>query len=278
MQCLRTSLVFGVLALAESCSPRPLELRGPSWNSWCQPLASGCAPLPIAQAWCGGTAVASPSGCVARTPCEKGRARELTTGECLPRRDVRALANEIGVGASDVDDVVCERGTLVASIEDTSAPRRLGCLAPAPAGGEKKGKADARAPTFEAGPLRNGKVLDVVRWAAMHLGTDGAPEAARPLCDAFARQPGALASPAGEVRAEIRLVFPDNDVAAVVLRGQILAPQAGISGTEATAELERVLAPLAEALRGIGGSASEATVSTRIRCPRASSRPVLEAP
>lgn len=264
MQCLRTSLAPALLALTLSCSPRPLELRGPTRNASCQPLASGCAPLPIAQAWCGGTAAASPTGCIARTACEKGRARELGTGECLPRRDVRALANEIGVGASDDDVVVCEKGTLVASVDDTAAPRRLGCLELAPVQGQKL-----------SGGEPKGKTLDVVRWTAAHLGVDGAPEASKPLCDALARQPGALASPSGEVRAEIRLVFPDNDVAAVVVRPQILAPQAGISAAEASSELERVLAPLTEALRGIGGSASEATIATRIRCRRTSSRPVL---
>lgn len=177
---------------------------------------------------------------------------------------MRALANEIGVGASEDDDVVCEKGTLVASIDDTSAPRRLGCLELTPTQGEKP-----------AGGEPRGRTLDVVRWTAAHLGVDGAPEASKALCDALARQPGALASPSGEVRAEIRLVFPDNDVAAVVVRPQILAPQAGISTAEASSELERVLAPITEALRGIGGSASEATIVTRIRCRRTSSRPVV---
>lgn len=181
---------------------------------------------------------------------------------------------EIGIPATEDDDVVCEQGELVASVSDQAGPRRMGCLPDLAASSsvsvlvEEKGK----------GPpaLRRGGAIDVVRWTTLALGADGASEGAKPLCAALARQPGALAAPTNEVRAEISLSFPDNDVSQVVVRAHPTAAQPGISGSEATTELERALGPLVEALRGMGGAASEASISTRIRCRRTSSRPVLQ--
>lgn len=174
---------------------------------------------------------------------------------------------ESGIPATDDDLVACESGELVGSVSDRSGPRRLGCL---PDVLEERPAA--------GGPPRRGASLDVVRWTTANLGADGASESAKPLCAALARQPGALAAPSSEVRAEINLAFPDNDVSQVVLQTRILVAQAGISGSEATTELERVLAPMVEALRGVGGSASEAAISTRIRCKRTSTRPILVPP
>jgi len=271
VQCLRTSLVIVMVALSTSaaCGPSAATVRSASGaRPGCQPLAGGCAPLAIAQAFCGGRFVATEAGCARRPPCEKGRARDLATGECLPRREVRALAMEIGMPATEDDVVVCESGELVGSVSDRSGPRRLGCLPDVLV-------LEERPPA--GGPRRRGGSLDVVHWTTANFGADGASEGGKALCAALARQPGALASPASELRAELSLAFPDNDVSQVVLRTRILAAQPGISGSEAATELERVVGPMVEALRGIGGSASEATLSTRIRCKRTSMRPVLEA-
>lgn len=195
---------------------------------------------------------------------------------------MRALANEIGISATDDAVVVCEKGELVASTVDRAGPHRLGCTdvqateppsAAARAGGgheEQKGEG-------EEGAVVRGGLVDVAAWRRRHLGADGGP-GARSFCAALARQPGALAASSGDVHVEIALGFPDNDVSQVVFRSRPLSPQAGMSEAEAAVELERVLGPMIEALRGLaaGARASEAASTIRVRCRRGSTRPVLE--
>ena len=259
-----------VLALAlalGACKPSPPRPPAASSGSAdCQPVAGACLPIAIAQEYCGRTVSRHLVDACART-CVRARPRApiIATGECLPRRDVRALAIEIGIPATEDDDVACEKGELVGSVGDRSGPRRLGCLPEI----EEERKVEGPVP-------RRGAALDVARSTSATLGADGAGEGGKALCSVLARQPGALAAPSSDVRAEISLAFPDNDVSQVVVRTRMLAAQPGLSGSEATAELERALGPLIEALRTIGGGASEAAISTRIRCKRASARPVLE--
>ncbi len=235
----------------------------------CTPLLGGCVALAVAEAHCGGLLRPGQKdeGCVEREPCGRGRARELTTGECLARRDVRGLASEIGLVAGEEEELACEGGELVASISSEGVGlRRLGCIA-----------RPTRVPTKEAIPFERGRLVDVTRWAAEVLGADGGP-AAKPLCDALTRSPGVLASSSSEVRAEIGLTFPDNDVSQVIVRSRLLAPEAGIPPIEAARELERVLAPMIEALRSLGGTApaTAATLLTRVKCRRSSTRPIVK--
>ena len=154
----------------------------------------------------------------------------------------------------------------MAGVADREAPRRLGCLPMKPA---------ARSAAVPALAGRDGRI-DVVRWLHAAVGPDGGAGSSS-FCSAMARQPGALASPTAEVRAEIVLVFPDNDVSQVAARSHVTAALAGVSPVEADRELERLVAPRIEALRALGalgGTASEGTVSVRVRCKRSSTRPV----
>ncbi|MBS2016849.1 MAG: hypothetical protein JST00_28445 [Deltaproteobacteria bacterium] len=276
----RTSLLLAVLALAACRAPgTSAASRTSSGDPSCQPLAGGCVPLAIAARWCGGRSVSSPRGCVPRPPCERGRARELTTGECLPHRDVRALAIEIGLPATADDDVVCEKGELVASTEDRSGPHRLGCTdvqsLPSTTPGARGGRNDGEGEEEGFVVPRGGEVVDIAAWRRRALGADGGP-GTRSFCAALARQPGALAASSGDVHVEIALGFPNNDVSQVVFRSRPLEPQAGMSEAEASVELERTVGPVIEALRGIGGRASEAASTIRVRCRRSSTRPMLE--
>jgi hypothetical protein len=64
-----------------------------------------------------------------------------------------------------------------------------------------------------------------------------------------------------EARFLVTLVFADNDVSLVV---------AEVHSTDAAAatELDRVLRPMIEGLRALGGTASQASITTSVRCVR----------
>jgi len=68
-----------------------------------------------------------------------------------------------------------------------------------------------------------------------------------------------------EGRFAVSLLFPDNDVSLVV------AEVAALHGSDVAAatELDRVLRPMVEALRALGGTASQASLTTTVRCARA---------
>jgi hypothetical protein len=98
----------------------------------------------------------------------------------------------------------------------------------------------------------DGGTVDVAGWLRASALVPGDP-AASPLCEALARTPGALAPPPAAASSSlVALVFPDNDVSQVRF--------------STTAELEAVLSPMIDALRSLGGTASQAAVSMRVDC------------
>jgi hypothetical protein len=238
-------------------------------------VLGACTSPRVAAASCGATAAPGPRGCIALTPCGTGRARDLASGQCLPRGEVRAIALSLGmlVGAGDRLECPADRELAVAT-GDALRPPALGCvllLRPAPA---------ARLAACPAGALatlggscarvyeayeKEGRV-DVSRWLQVVVGPDGS-EGAPPLCDALGRGPAALdPSAPTDVRIAVSLAIPDNDVS-------LVSAHVGVPLSAAlTAEVERFVAPRMEALRSLGGVASQAAVALTVRCSRA--RPV----
>jgi len=267
-----TSLTLALTLVACGAGGARVEAvgaRSPACPAGSRRALGACVTQAVADGICGPGAVARDDGCRLRPSCEPGRARELTTGECLPRREARALALEQGIVVGEDDEVVCEEsgtgsgsgsGSVLVAAAETGASRRIGCLSPA---------TSSALPGFAPGP--DGRV-DVVRWLRTAVGTDGGA-GADSFCSALARQPGALATQSAVVRVEIALFFPDNDVSQAVARARVTAALAGVTPAEADRELERVMAPRAEALRSLGGTASDGTVSIRVHCERSSSRP-----
>jgi hypothetical protein len=94
----------------------------------------------------------------------------------------------------------------------------------------------------------DGSRVDVAGWLRAAVGGEGTD--APPLCESLARGPGALGPP--RPASVVSLVFPDNDVSLV--------------RATSTAELEGVLAPMTDALRSLGGTASLAALSVRVLC------------
>ncbi len=265
-QTLAAAVLILELASCARGTPKPPTRSG--CPSELRLLLGACVSPAVASQACGASALATLDGCVPRAPCESGRARDLDTGECLPRRDTRAIATSAGILVAEDQIVACPTaaGQLTTGTVEAQAAAglRIGCL---PRGA-------ASAPACPAGELMDagrcvsfveaGKI-DLVRWLHGAIGADGGA-GAPPLCRALAQSSGALGTVGlSEVRVEVALAFPDNDVTQVT---------AAIHGWGAgPAELERVLAPLIEALRSLGGTTSQASITAAVRCQRTSDRP-----
>lgn len=214
------------------------------------PVLGACVPLRIAAAFCGPTAQPTTTGCAPRPRCDPGRARDLASGACMPRREVRAIAVGLGILVGDDELVGCPDGGLLVA----DGPSRLGCIAEPVFSGQNC--APGTLPAATAGtckPIFDGKTVDVAEWSRAVTAGDSPP-----LCVALTRGP-APEQPA------LSLVFPDNDVSLVRV--------------SATAELEAAVAPMLEALRSLGGTASQAAVSVRAVCKKKSEdRPAVLTP
>jgi len=261
-------ILAAILAMASAASCG----RGPARGvpSGCRPdlrlVLGACVSPAIAAQICGAASFATLDGCAARETCEPGRARDLTTGECLPRREVRALASSLGILVNADETLVCPGGGELATGNIEEAAPRLGCLPPPdprPRACPGGSIADASGTCLR---FVEAERIDVVRWLHAAVGADGGA-AAPPLCAALRRSVGALAvAGIADVRVEVALSFPDNDVSRVTAR---------VRGSGArTVELEQVVAPMVEALRSAGGTASQTAISTAVACRRTSARPV----
>lgn len=222
---------------------------------------------------CGVTATATAFGCRPLPSCGAGRARDLASGACLPRREVRALATSLGILVADDEVLGCPAGGELAAAEDpTRGDARLACLAgnaepPTPA---RRCPAGSLAEGSACAPVTDGSRVDVVRWLHDVIGPEGG-EGTPLLCEALARSAGALGEPALEQRVTVALSIPDNDVSLVAGTAS-----ATTNAGRATVELDRLLRPMLEALRSLGGTASQAAVSATVRCRGSSAalRPV----
>jgi hypothetical protein len=244
-------------------------------------LFGACVSARTAVAHCGAAAVVTPAGCAALPPCDPGRARDLVTGECLARREVRDLAASLGILVADDDVLGCPDGSDLASVtgargEVGDGAPRLGCVTRAGPATLPIACAAGSVPLFPssgapgaatcsrliaAGSSSGGLEVDVVRWVQAVAGADGGP-GAPPLCRAWGRSPGFLGSTtAADARFTLSLRFPDNDVSLVVA-------EVRSSDAAAAIELEHVLRPMIEALRALGGTARQAAMSTTVRCMR----------
>jgi len=241
-------------------------------------VLGACVPESVAREYCGPFADARPDGCTARAPCSRGRARDLDSGACVPRRDVRALAQELGLRVAEDEDLVCEEGAVLVAAH--VGQTRLACLpASATAGVPRcaRGAAsDAKGACASFAPLRASDArIDVSRWALLALGPDGGTGASS-FCAMLARSSGATLAAEADVTAELGVDLPNNDVSQARSRVRLLTVSAGLAPAPVTVELDRALSTHVEALRRSGSLATEGAVATRVRCRRSSSRPRVE--
>lgn len=240
-------------------------------------MLGGCVAPRTAADHCGAASIATDQGCVARPPCDAGRARDLVTGECLPRRQVRALASSLGILVADDEILGCPSGGELATASGSGdGTARLACLGARPAASPALARACPAGAVAVAGEtcarVFDGARVDVARWLHAVVGADGG-EGAPPLCGALARSAGALGALADRPLhpwLTVTLSFPDNDVSLVVADARVGPPV--VAGADTTVELHRAITPMIEALRSLGGTASQASIATAVRCAAASGK------
>jgi hypothetical protein len=209
-------------------------------------------------------------GCTARQ-CASGEVVDLSTGLCAQRGSLRRRAAACGDAGVPVDregavtclDVgaTCPRGT---HREGDRCVRAAVC----PPGSLPEGGGCRPFVTAGAGPGAAPRV-DVATWFNLVLGIDGG-EGSDDLCRPLWRRADAFDTGAEDgktVVVRIAMTIPDQDVARAVATVQATA--AGPSSTlspAAAGVVERSVASLVEAFRGLGGESSTAATGVALRC------------
>ena len=256
------------------------------------PLLGACVPLPVGEAFCGPAARmvsdGAGGGCVFRE-CGAGQSLDMATGACAPRGPrPRGGATgcpapavpllEAGQEACVAPEAACPRGTRPGASGPEGQTART-CERPlaCPPGSLADGST-CRSVVMAGG--RTGDRVDVGAWAALALGIHGGPGTAalcRPLAQRpglFERVPGPPAVPvdggalpaALALRVAVTLRLPDQDVsrlhAEVRARDASGRPVSAAAQALASAAVDTAL----EALRGLGGEASAASVELEVTC------------
>ncbi len=207
---------------------------------------------------------------------------DLATGECLGVRALREIGGRIHVIFEEGQTLGCRDGARL-----RVANAHATCLEPEPAEPIRRATYACGAGEVKDEPLgrcvrvaRDGAV-DVAVWTRAVLGPDGGL-AATDFCAQIGQDPSALALGSGaketaQIAAE--LVFPNNDVTLVHARTEAHEESGRALPSQSLAAIEGALAERLEALRGLGGTASAASVAVRVRCViRAGFQPIAVDP
>ncbi len=260
------------------------------------PLLGACVPPPVGEAFCGPAArIASEgatSGCVFRS-CGAGQSLDVVSGACVPQaslahdgsiecREPAVALVEAGRTACVAPAAACPRGTTPGSGEGKGGKRTKTCERPLPCPPGSLAEGSTCRPIVTLGG-RGGNRVDVGAWAALALGIHGGPGAAA-LCQPLAQHPGAFERgpgagvPPGDgggqgdggapttVRVAVAIMLPDQDVSR--LHAEVRARDADDHplSTAAEAVVSGAVGTLVEALRGLGGEASAASVELEVTC------------
>ena len=183
---------------------------------------------------------------LALTPCERGRARNLDDGTCLPTRETRDLARTTGVYVDDQDVIECESKT-----DDLVASARLGKIACLPS--EAPPPSCPARSVREAGacaPLDRGGTVDLATWSRA---------AAAEVCARLRRSPAAIALTEVRFQVELTVSVPNNDLSLGYVRAKTNAED---------------LAIIDDALRRLGGTSSSSESTATAICRSSSRRPI----
>jgi hypothetical protein len=203
-------------------------------------------------------AVSTAEGCAPRSPCDRGRARDVVSGRCLAVREVRALAAAHGRLVAETEVLACPGGGELTALADdpSGGGPRIVCLAGATQPPSRPCPAGAVAAAGDCVRVTNGVEVDVARWLHAVIGPDGG-EGTPLLCAALARAAGTgvADTSSARTRLHVTLSFPDNDVSLVAADAR-----------SDTAELEGVVDPMLAPLRALGATATQGTVTTTVHC------------
>jgi len=280
-----------MLGLVAACR-HPAAPGGPRSVATCPPRAVGIAGACLnpdeAADYCGKAAKPDQGGCL-RPACPPQETRDIASGECVPALALRKIAamrhidlkDEASLGCANAETSLVVDGSHVACIPHAVSCGRGarwmdgGCRSDiaCPPGSV------AQSPLTKVGEVaslvcvpvvhkeRADALLDVGTWVRLVLGPDGG-EGTAAVCGPLALRPGELGVvPHGKttLEVEVRLVFPDNEVSAVVLarrRGDAHAEAA-----PAPPMIVDALSPLWKSLRLVGGTANAASATVTVQCP-----------
>jgi hypothetical protein len=271
------------IACAAAC-PRDAA-RDASGRCACEegtlPLLGACVPPSVGDAFCGPAAFLEADGCTFRA-CVAGQRLDVGSGACVPASLASSPSSGPAGTCTDAGLPVLQASRVVCVASDATCPR----------GARRSASSVAceRAPRCPPGSLPDdgacvadvtagGRIgdrrVDVGAWAALALGFDGG-RGSRELCQPVWQHAVSLGL-AGEgaamsdLRLAIALTVPDQDVSRVRADVRVEAEGQGFSVVPSSSDLERFVsadvATLVEALRGLGGEASAASVDLRLRCP-----------
>jgi hypothetical protein len=231
-------------------------------------VLGACVPPAVADAYCVAPARATAGGVCAPPPCGADEAVDVEDG-CVPTAGIAhgahgcdaksALLVENRRAGCVPPDAACPRGTTAVAGACASPPSCPPGALPAPGG--------AGCRSVVAQNPRGTSVIDVGAWAATVLGRDGG-DGADELCRPLAARPAAFGLASGGsmlLRLEIRLTFPDEEIAGV--RSSVRVAPAGTALPAAAENLvQRAVGSLVEPLRSLGGEASATAVEVGVRC------------
>jgi hypothetical protein len=260
------------------------------------PLLGACVPPPVGEAFCGPaariTSEGASSGCVFRS-CGAGQSLDVVSGACVPQaslphdgsiecREPAVALVEAGRTACVAPAAACPRGTTPGAGEGKGGKRAKMCERPLPCPPGSLAEGSMCRPIVTLGG-RGGNRVDVGAWAALALGIHGGPGSAA-LCQPLAQHPGAFERGPGAgvlpgdggghgdggapmtIRLAVAIMLPDQDVSR--LHAEVRARDANDHPlpTAAEAVVSGAVGTLVEALRGLGGEASAASVELEVTC------------
>jgi hypothetical protein len=256
------------------------------------PLLGACVPPPVADAFCGPAARIESggpaSGCIFRS-CGAGQSLDVGSGACVSRGSLphggsiecpepAVALVEAGRVACVGPAAACPRGTTPGGMAGDGKRART-CDSPASCPPGSLAESSACKPIVTLGG-HGGSRVDVGAWAALALGVHGGPGSPA-LCQPLAQRPsvfgpGSAAEAVGDVadsgaapqivRVAVTIILPDQDVSR--LHAEVRARGAGDRPLSAAAEalVSRAVDTALEALRGLGGEASAASVELEVSC------------
>ena len=251
-------------------------------------------PPPVGEAFCGPAehieSGGASGGCAFRA-CGPGQSLDVVSGACAPRgslvnptiqcREPAVAIVEAGRPACVAAEAACPRGT---TLSDAHPSHARTCDRPpaCPPGSLPDGRTCR--PVVTSGG-RAGSRVDVGAWAALALGIHGGPGSSA-LCQPLAQRPGlfGVAPGAGEaseakgradggaiepardaIKVAVAILLPDQDVSRV--HAKVRATQGGHPlSAVAEAFVWGAVGTALEALRGLGGEASAASVELEVTC------------
>jgi hypothetical protein len=232
-------------------------------------VLGACVSPATADAYCGPAERMGAGGCAAKQ-CAPDEVVDSASGACVLRGSLRRRATacpDAGVPVDREGAVAC----LEAAATCPRGTQREGdrCVRPAvcPPGSLWDGAACRPFVTAGPGPGAASRV-DAATWFNLVFGVDGG-DGKDDLCRPLSRRADVFDTGSGEPKTlvlRVAVTIPDQDVARALAAVTGSAAGSPPLPAAATALVERSVASLVEAFRGLGGESSTAALALTLRC------------